>query len=76
MIVFLSLSLINRTEANTGMDDVTGFLITLFFITVSGGFIFALLSIKEPNDWKKILGLVVNTGFFIVLAFNVYLNIG
>jgi hydrogenase/urease accessory protein HupE len=76
MSVFLSLSLIERTAANSAMDDVTGFLITLFFITVIGGFMYALFSLREPNSWRKILGLVVNIGLFLMLALNVYRNIG
>jgi hypothetical protein len=75
MAVFLSLSLIDRTAANSAMDDVTGFLITLFFITVIGGFVFGLLSLKESSDWRKTLGLIVNTGLFLLLALNVYRNL-
>jgi hypothetical protein len=74
MAIFLTLSLVDRTATNSGMDDITGYLITLFFITVAGGFIFSLLSFKEPNDWRKILGLVVNIGLFIMLLLNVFRN--
>lgn len=75
MMIFLTLSLVSRTASNSGMDDITGYLITLFFVTVAGGFIFSLLSIKEPNSWRKLVALVVNIGLFLMLLINVFRNI-
>lgn len=75
MAVFLVLSTIERTKANTTMNDVTAFLITLFMISVVTGFVFALLSLRESYSTKKAFSLIVNVGLFLFLGYYVMQNL-
>jgi len=75
MAVFLVLSTIERTKSNTGMNDVTGYLITLFFVTVLVGFILSVIGLREPSNLKKIAALVINVGLFLLLGYAVVQNL-
>ncbi|AZQ44915.1 hypothetical protein [Nonlabens ponticola] len=74
LVVFLTLSVINR-DGSTMLDDIVGYLITLFFVTVLAGFVFAMLSLREPSSRVKTIGLAVNVILFVLLAVNVLLNL-
>jgi uncharacterized membrane protein YagU involved in acid resistance len=73
-VIFLILSTISR-DGITWMDDVIGFLITLFIITVLLGFVCSLLSLREPSSKQKLLGLAVNIVLFVLLAVSVFQNL-
>ncbi|WP_438969289.1 hypothetical protein [Nonlabens sp.] len=64
LVVFTILSQTTRTVDNN-INDITGYLMTLFFVTILMGFFFSILSIKENYHWKKYLGIGIN--FFLVI---------
>ncbi|MFT6798259.1 MAG: hypothetical protein ACJAWA_000368 [Nonlabens sp.] len=66
LVVFTILGQTTRTAANT-INDITAYLITLFFISVLFGAIFSVLSIREDFHWKKYAGIGVNC-FFLVMT--------
>lgn len=74
MGVFLILAAVDR-NGSTSLDDVIGYLITLFFVTVFIGFVCALLGIRESASYQKMIGLVVNVILMILLIFNVLQNL-
>jgi|GEM_PF-1225817 len=74
MVLFLLLSVTNRNGSNS-LDDVVGYMITLFFVTVVLGFICALLSLRETATTQKYLGLVINLVLMILLVVNTLQNL-
>ncbi len=74
MIAFLVLSLSNR-NGNTSLDDLVGYMITLFFVTVTLGFICAMISIREAASYQKFAGMVVNVILMILLTVNTFQNL-
>jgi hypothetical protein len=66
LIVFTILGQTTRTAAHT-INDITGYLITLFFVTVLLGVFFSVFSIRESYHWKKHVGIGVNF-FFLVMT--------
>ncbi|BAO54164.1 hypothetical protein [Nonlabens marinus] len=74
MVAFLVLSVSNR-NGSTRLDDVVGYMITLFFVTVTIGFVCAMVSLREQASYQKIIGLVVNTILMILLAVNLLQNL-
>ena len=74
MVLFLILSVTNR-NGSTSFDDLVGYLITLFFVTVVLGFVCALLSLRERASTQKYIGLVVNVILTILLVFNTLQNL-
>jgi hypothetical protein len=66
LVVFTILGQTTRTAANA-INDITAYLITLFFISVLFGAIFSVLSIREDFHWKKYAGIGVNF-FFLVMT--------
>ena len=75
MAAFLVLSTIERTKDNAGINDVTGYLITLFFVTVVVGFVLSLVSVKEDSTLKRNAALVINIGLFLLLVYTVLQNL-
>ncbi|WP_124980025.1 hypothetical protein [Nonlabens xiamenensis] len=65
LVGFVVLSNIDRTTQNN-INDVTGYLITLFFVSLILGFVFAMLSLRESYHWKKYIGLGINVFYFIL----------
>ncbi|WP_298954840.1 hypothetical protein [uncultured Nonlabens sp.] len=74
LLVFTLLSYTTRTAGNN-INDITGYLMTLFFVTVVMGFVLSLLSIKENYHWKKYVGIGINTFLFILLVLGLLGNL-
>ena len=73
MVIFIVLSITNR-NGSTRLDDLVGYLITLFIVTVVAGFICALLGWREKATLEKYIGLAVNLIFVSLLAINALQN--
>lgn len=67
LIVFTVLAKTTRTVGNN-MNDLTGYLMTLFFVTVVLGTVFSVMSLKEAKHWKKNVGIGINFFLFILVA--------
>jgi len=74
MVIFLILSATNR-NGSTSMDSIVGYMITLFFVTVVIGFVFALLSLREKASKEKYIGLAINVILLILLMVNIFQNL-
>lgn len=74
MVIFLILSATNR-NGSTSMDSIVGYMITLFFVTVVIGFVFALLSLREKASKEKYIGLAINVILLILLMVNTFQNL-
>ena len=74
MAAFLLLSVSSR-NGSTSLDDIVGYLITLFFVTVIIGFICSMVSLREPASYQKFIGLVVNVILMILLVVNTLQNL-
>lgn len=74
MVIFLILSATNRNGSNS-MDSIVGYMITLFFVTVVIGFVFALLSLREKASKEKYIGLAINVILLILLMVNTFQNL-
>lgn len=68
------LSIANR-NGSTSMDNIVGFMITLFLITVIVGFVLSLFSLKETPTLKKYVALSINSILMIMLVINVLQNL-
>jgi len=53
----------------------SGFLMILVFVSTITGFVFSIKSLKEPNSFKKIFGLIANTILFILFIATIIANI-
>ncbi|WP_194851198.1 hypothetical protein [Nonlabens antarcticus] len=74
LVIFLALSIINR-NGSTSFDDIVGYLITLFFVTVIIGFVCAMLSLREASSTQKYIGLIINVVLAILLTVNTLQNL-
>jgi formate hydrogenlyase subunit 3/multisubunit Na+/H+ antiporter MnhD subunit len=70
LVMFTILSQTTRTVDNN-INDITGYLMTLFFVTIFMGFFFSMMSIKEKYHWKKYIGLGIN--FFLLIMTGIAL---
>ncbi len=74
LAVFTILSQTVRTSTNN-INDVTGYLMTLYFVTVLLGVICSVLSFKEQYHWKKYVGLGINIFLFVMTAIAIAGNL-
>lgn len=74
MVIFLILSATSR-NGSTSMDSIVGYMITLFFVTVVIGIVFALLSLREKASKEKYIGLAINVILLILLMVNTFQNL-
>ncbi|AGC77474.1 hypothetical protein DDD_2347 [Nonlabens dokdonensis DSW-6] len=74
LAVFTVLSQTTRTS-NNNINDITGYLMTLYFVTVILGVIFSVLSIKEVYHWKKYVGLGINIFLFVMTGIAIAGNL-
>lgn len=74
LLVFTILSQTTRTIDNN-INDITGYLITLFFVTILMGFFFSILSIREKYHWKKYVGIGMNFFFLIMTGIAIAGNL-
>lgn len=65
LVIFTILTQTIRSVDNN-INDITGYLMTLFFVTIFMGFLYSLLSLKEKYHWKKYVGIGFNFFFLIM----------
>ncbi len=74
LLVFTLLSQTARTATNN-INDIAGYLMTLYLVTVTLGLVFSILSIKEPYHWKKYVGIGINIFLFVMTGIAIAGNL-
>lgn len=66
---------INPTLVNHIPPSLLNYTILIMFFAFCIGTYFSNIGLSEPNNWKKILGIILNFGFIIIIVITLIMNL-